>query len=122
MSRLTRHAAELVGVLHGIVHCLRASGHALGATYADKLAPMVDALDAAVFESCNRDRASQLMSEIDPVMNNVNRSATLGGFEILATGSDLSAHYWELNTIFRETRYRDQLLIYDRGTDSRSPG
>ncbi len=50
----------------------------------------------------------------------MNRSAVVGGLEILASGSDLFSHYWELNTIFRESKYRDQPLTYDRGSDFRS--
>ena len=120
MSLLTRHATELTGVLHGIVHCLRASDLPLGRSYAQKLEPLATMLDAAVFESCDCDAAAQVMSEIDVVMNSLNGAATKGGFEFLATGSDLLNHYWELNTIFRETRYRGQLLTYDWNFDSRS--
>ena len=120
MSLLNRHASELVGVVHGILHCLRASGQPLGAAYAETLEPMIEALDEAVFESCDRERVAGLMTEIDTVMNNVNRSAVVGGFEILTSGSDLLGHYWELNTIFRESRYRDQPLTYDRASGFRS--
>ena len=49
-------------------------------------------------------------------------AAVAGGFEILASGSDLFGHYWELNTIFRESKYRDQPLTYDRASDFRSRG
>ncbi|MEJ2151678.1 MAG: hypothetical protein P8Y29_01695 [Gemmatimonadota bacterium] len=62
------------------------------------------------------------MTETHAVMNNVNRSATMGGFEILATGSDLASRYWELDAIFRESRYRDEPLTYDRGLDGRAGG
>lgn len=60
------------------------------------------------------------MSEIDIVMNNVSRSAVVGGLEIPVSGSDLFSHHRELNTIYRESRCRDRPLTYDRGCDFRS--
>lgn len=120
MSLLTRHVTELVGVLHGVLYCLRAYDHELGAAYAAKLEPLVAKFDQSVFIACDRELAKTDFAGIERLMHTINGAATKGGHGIFPPDSDLLNHYWDLVSIFRESAYDGQSLAYDWQLDVRS--
>lgn len=120
MSLLTRHVTELVGVLHGVLHCLRAYDHELGPAYAAKLEPHVANFDHSVFFACDRELAKTDFAAIEGLMHAINGAATKGEHEIFPPDSDLLNHYWELASIFRESEYNGQSLAYNWQLDVRT--
>lgn len=72
------------------------------------LKPVVAQYDQAVYETRSREQAAAAIDELSECMDNVNAAATKGGMELF--GESVLAQYWELHTIFRESRYRHQSL------------
>lgn len=77
--------------------------------WVNRLRPLVGEFDDVVNTHGSREHASRLLTEIGKVMSEVN-SAVSGWCEIPILDSMELNKYWELHTIFREARYRDQYL------------
>ncbi len=81
-------------------------------TYAKELStrlrPLVADLEKAVRCEKSRSHAEGILSDIAPIMDVVNGAATKGDMDIFA--DDTLNRYWDLNTIFRESRFRGQEL------------
>jgi hypothetical protein len=117
MSSLARNAAELLGVLHGILHCLRVYNHELGPLYAEKLEPMLADLQDALFVQCDRAETDRKLRGMSTIMHTINGAATKGEHNIFPDDSDLLNHYWDLQSIFAESEFDGQSVAYNRDQD-----
>ena len=83
-----------------------------GAEYAREMAACLKSVvaryDQAVYVTRSRKQAAAAVDELSEHMDDVNAAATKGGMELV--GDSVLAQYWDLHTIFRETRYRHQSL------------
>lgn len=120
MSLLTRHTTELVGVLYGVLECLRKYDHDLGLAYAAKLEPLLAKFGHSVFIACDRKSATKDFIAVEKLMHTINGAATKGEHSMFPTDSDLLNHYWELASIFHESEYNGQSLAYDWQLDVRA--
>jgi len=109
---LTSQAQELVRVLQAVVTALdrfdrppqRDYTHAM----ADRLRPLVADLQSAVVSQRSRPDAERVLAEISELMHAVNGAATKGEIDIFA--DDTLDRYWELSTLFQESRFSGQSL------------
>ncbi len=62
----------------------------------------------AIDESRSREQAKEVLEEMTELMYEVNGAATKG--EIDFVSGKVLATYWQLRTIFREARFRDEPL------------
>jgi len=120
MSTLSRHAIELLGVLHGIERCLNEYRNPLGPAYAEKLRPLLLRLEHAVVIASDRELAGKIMVVLDRTMHTINGAATKGEHQFFPEGSDLLNHYWDLNKIFVDSELSKQSLLYDWQFDKRN--
>ncbi len=102
-------ALELADTLRKIVQCLRAYGIEYTSQLANILNPQVEALFIAIHEERSRSHAADILTDIAPTMYEVNGAATKGDMDIFL-GTDLLNRYWDLETIFRESRYSNESL------------
>ena len=112
---LRASAIELVLVLQRVIQALEAFKHPYGASYAydmaNRLRPLVTDFDRAVTIEKSRDQASNILSDIIPLMHNINGASTKGDLAIFPNYSDRTLErFWDLKTIFQEGRYSNEAL------------
>lgn len=101
-------AKRLIKVLDTICMALEVFGNDYTNRCAGQLRPLVECLRQAVVEDRSRDHAAAVLREIKPIMHELCAMATKGEMAIF-TGNELDV-WWELSTIFQESRYsRDAL-------------
>lgn len=105
---LRKDAIELSKILNQIVARVSDSHPAYIAEMARGIAENVVRYDRAVFDKCSRGEASDALSELAEVVSTLSVASAKGELDIFK--GDLLDRYWQLHTIFRETRYRDQTL------------
>jgi hypothetical protein len=108
---LRKDAIELSVALNQIVAGLFAyeSGCNLHATnLAKRLGPMVQAYDLAVFIRPSREEAHEAISALAESMDAVSAASSKGEMDFGL--SEAINQYWKLYTIFRELKYRNELL------------
>ncbi len=109
---LNIEAKNLVTVMWHVIEALDRFHHPYGSSYtvdlAARLRPLVAELDRAVLQSRSREEAAEALRDIKPVMHEVSGAATKGEMEIFK--DDTLNRYYELETIFRESRYASQTL------------
>src|SRR3990167_2351252 len=104
---LASDAIELADTLKCIVKGLEGydldSRREYTSKMAQRLKPLVDSFyNLVVFEK-SKESAKLQLDEIREIMHNVNGAATKG--EIFFVSDNVLNRYWELNTIFQESRY-----------------
>ena len=106
---LKTEAQRLLEILTRAVANLRAftdrSGNNLGVQAAAELSGYVLALEKAILEHSRAD-AEAVIKELSPLMHSINGAATKG--ELAIFEDDTLERYWKLQSIFRESRFRDQ--------------
>ena len=75
---------------------------------AERLAPIVEAYDNAVFVRCSREEASEALSDLSGYVEALSASFVHG--DLKADIAKPIHEYWRLYTIFRESRYRHDTL------------
>jgi len=109
---LQDEAVKLVEVLWAVVHALddykvdERVEHTR--RLAARLRPLVASLEQAILRERSREAARDLMSDISPVMHDVNGAATKG--EMAIFHNDTLNRYWKLSTIFQESRFSGDRL------------
>lgn len=108
---LQADAEDLLAVLQRVLCALRCFRHPSGATYAadmaNRLQPFVADFESAV-QSHSREGAAATLDGIKPLMHNISGAATKGDLAIFS--DDTLDRYYELATIFQESRYGRQSL------------
>lgn len=109
---LATEAIELAETLQAIVNGLESydldSRREYTLKMAHRLKPLVNSFrDLVVVEKSKNDAKLQL-DEIRELMHNVNGAATKGEIDFVS-GSVLN-RYWELSTIFQESKYAQESL------------
>jgi hypothetical protein len=107
-------AQKLVAILQAVIEALERFRHPTGASYAADMAvrlrPLVANFEQAI-QAHSREAASAALDEIKPLLHDVNGAATKGDLAIFPHYSDDTLNrYWQLETIFQETRYAGQSL------------
>ncbi|MFC1453906.1 hypothetical protein ACFLQL_01865 [Verrucomicrobiota bacterium] len=102
-------ALNLVNVLRDIVRYLEEYGIDYTSRLANTLHPQVEELFIAINEKRSRPRAQEILTGIAPVMHEVNGAATKGEMNIFPDNTLLD-RYWDLSTIFQESRYTNETL------------
>ena len=72
------------------------------------LTPVVARYDEAVYVTRSREHAAAAIDALSECMDSVNAAATRGEMDIF--GEPVLERYWDLRTVFRESRYREQSL------------
>ena len=72
------------------------------------LKPIVAQYDQAVYVTRSREQAAAAIDELSECMDSVNAAVTKGEMDLF--DEPVLEQYWELHTIFRESRYRHQSL------------
>jgi hypothetical protein len=75
---------------------------------AARLRPRVMVFDQAVSCDQSRSQANEVLSDVASIMEEVNGAATKGDMEIFHDNT--LSRYWDLKTIFQESRYSGQEL------------
>lgn len=101
-------SAVLNDVLRGLLEYKADTRAAYTQAAAKQLAPLVREFDHAVRETRSRLQAADVLASIKTEMQSISAAHTKGEIEFVS-GSTLD-RYWHLNTIFQESRYRDQSL------------
>ena len=105
-------AQELVCVLQAVVSALdrfeRPAQRDYTRALADRLRPMVAELQSAVVSERSRPDAERVMADISEMMHGVNGAATKGEMDIFT--DDTLGRYWQLSTLFKESRFAAQSL------------
>ncbi|MFM2477799.1 hypothetical protein [Celerinatantimonas sp. MCCC 1A17872] len=109
---LASEAKELAETLQAIVEGLEGydldSRREYSSKMADRLKPLVNSFRELVLVEKSRDSAKLQLDGIKELMHNVNGAATKGEINFVS-GSTLN-RYWELSTIFQETKYVHESL------------
>lgn len=109
---LRDEAMRLTRALDEILECLKSYDKDERSKYtrakAVELAPCVSAFKEAVNNIRSRESAQRALDDMSELMGEISGAATKGAID-LDSGEALN-EYWELRTIFRETRYRDENL------------
>jgi hypothetical protein len=72
------------------------------------LRPRTLSFRQAIDENKSREQAKEVLDEMMKLMYEINSAATKGGIDFVA--HDVLSIYWELKTIFQESRFRDEEL------------
>lgn len=112
---LQSDAHELFKTLRSVIEALRQFEHPNGSPYAEdmaaRLAPLVAEFERAIVSDRSRADAANVLESIAPLLDNVNGAATKGDLEIFPDRNDQTLNrYWDLKTIFRESKYAGQEL------------
>jgi len=112
---LHTEALGLLKTLRSVVEALRQFEHPSGAPYPDDMAaclePLVSDLEVAIVHNRSRAQASDVLASITPLLHNINGAATKGDLAIFPDLNDQTLNrYWDLETIFRESKYADEQL------------
>jgi hypothetical protein len=109
---LASEATELVLVLNKIVNGLESyykdSGQAYTSKMAARLKPLVSSFENFLTVEKSKKVAKLQLDEIKELMHNVNGAATKGELDFVS--GDVLSRYWELSTIFQETRFSHETL------------
>ena len=109
---LKDEAIKLAEALEDIVSNLELYGSEAKSEYAQKTAqklkPAVVAFNSAVNDECSRKKAHEIITDIEQLMSNINGAATKG--DMAFDNNNALNRYWELKTIFQESKYRDESL------------
>ena len=109
---LRKDALKLAKALEDTVSNLEKYGLENKSEYAQKAAqrlkPAVTALYKAIKDECSREKAHEIITDIDKLMSNINGAATKGDMEF--DNNNALNRYWQLKTIFQESRYRGESL------------
>lgn len=107
---LQSEANRLIDVLDTVCVALDQYGVDYTTRCACTLRPLVHDLRTAVVEERSRDHAESLLSEIKPIMHEVNGAATKGELAIFDLNDDTLDTWWELSAIFQESRFAKDKL------------
>jgi len=99
---------RLLEVLDSICAALEAHGADFTDRLAEPLRPLVNRLRQAVVKDRSRDKAEAALWEIKQIMHEVNAADTKGEMGIFS-GDELDV-WWELSTIFQESRFSEPSL------------
>ncbi len=109
---LASEAIELAETLQIIVDGLENYDSDSRREYTSKMAkrlkPLVDSFQRLVVGKKSKENAKLQLDEIRELMHDVNGAATKGEIDFVS-GSVLN-RYWELNTIFQESKYAQESL------------
>jgi len=109
---LASKAIELAEALQAIVDGLESYDTDSRREYTSKMAkqlkPLVDSFQRLVSVEKSKESAKLQLDEIRELMHNVNGAATKGEIDFVS-GSMLN-RYWELSTIFHESKYAKESL------------
>ena len=112
MTTLATQAQELVRVLQAVVTALDQFDRPVRRDYtramADRLRPLVVEFQSAVVSERSRLLAERALADIKELMHDVNGAATIGDMDIFP--SDTLNRYWNLSTLFQESRFSGQSL------------
>jgi len=75
---------------------------------AQRLKPAVAALNKAIKDECSREKAHEIITDIEQLISNISGAATKG--DMTFDNNNALNRYWELKTIFQESRYRGESL------------
>jgi hypothetical protein len=101
-------ATELSRVLNDIIRTASEGNGEYVSELAARLAPVIARYDHAVFERRSREEASEALTEMAESMSDLSAAATR--LELRGFGRRSLDSYWRLCTIFRESKYRDEIL------------
>jgi hypothetical protein len=104
---LRKDAVELSNILNEIVASACDGPSPYVAELARGIAKDLSQYEA-VFDDCSRVDASDALAELAEVVSVISAASVKGELNIFKSG--LLDRYWRLHTIFRESRYRDQIL------------
>lgn len=108
--KLTSKAIELADALQTIVESLENydldSRREYTSKMAQQLKPLVNSFRNLVVVEKSKNDAKLQLDEIKEIMHNVNGAATKGEIDFVS-GSVLN-RYWELSTIFQESKYTNE--------------
>jgi hypothetical protein len=105
---LRNDAAALSDALNEIIRTAKGSRSEYVVELAERIAPLVDRYDRAVFHLHAREDASDALTSRADGMGELSSAATKG--ELQGFRGDSFESYWRLRTIFRESRYRDEAI------------
>lgn len=109
---LRSDAVELSEVLNEVLRGLREYEADARSSYtqaaARQLEPLVKAFDEAVLLRQSREGAAEVLAALRIEMHSLNAAKTKG--EINFVSDTIINRYWELQSIFQESRYRGQSL------------
>lgn len=109
---LQADANQLVAVFWRVIRALESFRHPHGASYstdmATQLRPLVAGFERAVVHAHSRETAAAILDDLKPMMHNVSGAATKGELDIFT--DDTLDRYYELATIFQESRYAAETL------------
>ncbi len=75
---------------------------------AQRLKPAVAQLNEAINNERSREKAHEIITDIEQLMSNINGAATKG--DMTFDNNDALNRYWQLKTIFQESKYRGESL------------
>lgn len=112
---LKEDAIELGQILQKVVSALIAFRHPYGSSYgadmASHIAPLVTDYRAAITTHRSRQLAQQALDDLHPLVSNVAGASTKGDLAIFRyPDHDVLDRYYTLYTIFRESRYENDIL------------
>jgi hypothetical protein len=111
---LRNDAQTLSNAIQGIVNSLKRYSGNQGRQYIhdihSQLAPKADAFQDAIGRLCDREVATQILSEIQPLMSSLAAATTKGEIPVFGYKDKHLDLYYQLHTIFRESRYRNSTL------------
>ena len=109
---LREDALQLAKALEDTVSNLEKYGLENKSEYAQKAAQRlkssVAALNKAIKEEFSREKAHEIITDIEQLMTNINGAATKG--DMAFDNNNALNRYWQLKTIFQESRYRGESL------------
>jgi len=105
-------ALKLAEALEDTVSNLEAYGLETKSEYAQYAAQQLKPEVALFIEAINidrsREKAHEIITDIGLLMSNISGAATIGGMEF--DSNNALNRYWQLKTIFQESRYRGESL------------
>jgi hypothetical protein len=109
---LATQAHELVQLLRAVVVALDRfdcyEQREYTRSLADRLRPFAAQFETAVVSERHRASAERVLADLAQVMDEVNGAATKGEMEIF--DDDTLSRYWDLSTIFQDSRFSGQSL------------
>jgi hypothetical protein len=105
---LRETAEELSKLMRAIADSAGGSSSADISQYADSLDPGIRGYDNAVFVSRSRAEAQEHLNDLVPLVADLNQAATKG--ELHEFPPYLIDRFFELHTIFRESRFAGEEL------------
>ena len=106
---LKRDAHSLVQILRDISRHLERYGDDYTSHLAVMLDPHTEALAMAIDVEHSIPHAREIIADIAPILEEINGAATKGDMSIFPDPSLLD-EYWNLRTIFQESRYANETI------------